>query len=467
MPRGIPSTIREDFPALERKRKGKPPIYFDNACTTLVPNHVIDAVAEYYEMYPGCGGGRSRYWFAEEVSNRIEGSPASGTRGSRKIVQEFINAESGREIIFTQNASHAINMVALGYRFRPGDTVLLTDKEHNSNLIPWLRLHERGIVSVDYVKSREDETFDFGDLERKLGKGRVTLVSMAYTSNLTGYTIPAKDIIKVAHDHGARVLLDAAQTVPHQSVDVQDLDVDFLAFSVHKMCGPRGVGVLYGKRELLGQQRRGGSYVLEPVMLGGGTVSDTTYDGYDLLDPPGSFEVGIQDYAGQIAAGAAVEYLQRIGLGRIGSHVARLNAFLTEQLRGYCDQGWLRILGPHDASKRGGILTFELRRPNAVGLVEEFDRRCNLMIRDGAFCANSYLNGLYGRGWNRPNVPSEHRMFYRVSLYFYNTLEECRTFVNTLHKIFEERGYLSEPVTLGRRVIPGGQGSNQVLPQAS
>ena len=230
-------SIREDFPALKMRRNGGPPVYLDNACTTLVPRQVIEAIAEYYTEYPGCGGGRSRYWFAEEVASRIEGGHGRGIRGSRQIVQEFINAESEREIIFTLNASHAINTVALGYRFQPEDTVLLTDQEHNSNLIPWLRLRERGVVGVDHVESSEDGHLDLEDLKHKLENKRVRLVSMAYTSNLTGRTIPAKDIIKMAHDHGAKVLLDAAQTVPHEVVDVQDLDVDFLAFSIHKMCG--------------------------------------------------------------------------------------------------------------------------------------------------------------------------------------------------------------------------------------
>jgi cysteine desulfurase/selenocysteine lyase len=435
-------SVRRDFPALRTLRNGKPPIYFDNACTTLVPKQVIDAITEYYTEYPGCAGGRSRHWFAEEVTSRIEGN--GGTKGSRQIIQEFIGAESKKEIIFTLNASHAINTVALGYKFRPGDTVLLTDKEHNSNLVPWLRLHERGDVDVDYVGSKSDDSFDLESLEHKLESGRVRLVSMAYTSNLTGYTIPAKRIIKTAHDHGAKVLLDAAQTVPHMAVNVKDLDVDFLAFSIHKMCGPRGVGVLFGKEELLGQKLHGkDTGGIEPVILGGGTVSDATYESFGLLDPPERFETGIQNYSGQIAAGRAVEYLQKIGMDRIYSHVAKLNGFLTDQLIDrYGNKGWLRILGPSDANKRGGILTFELRRPNAVGIVEELDEKNNLMIRDGAFCAHSYVNLLFGQGWSGPRMPSEQRMLYRVSPYFYNTLEECQIFLDTLHAIFGERGYL-------------------------
>lgn len=439
-------SIREDFPALNKRRNGKLPIYLDNACTTLVPKQVVEAIAEYYSDYPGCGGGRSRYWFAEEVTARIEGASDRGVKGSRELIKEFINARSAEEVIFTLNASHAINTVALGYQFRPGDTVLLGDKEHNSNLIPWLRLRELGSVEVDYVASNaDDESLDLEDLKHKLETKRVRLLSMGYTSNVTGCTIPAREIIKIAHAHGAKVLLDAAQTVPHKAVNVQDLDVDFLAFSMHKMCGPKGVGILYGKKELLGLKTRAEerTSVVKPVVLGGGTVGDATYDSYSLLDSPERFEVGIQNYPAQIAAGTTIEYLNSIGMSRISSKVSELNSFLTYQLlERYGEKRWLRILGPAEPAKRGGILTIEIRRPNIMGIVEELNERSNIMIRDGAFCAHSYLNKLLGKGWAMPSVPTEHRMVYRISPYFYNSIEECQKFLDTLHNIFEERSYL-------------------------
>ncbi len=439
-------SFREDFPSLQKLRNGKPPIYLDNACTTLVPNPVIEAVTEYYSEYPACGGGRSRHWFAEEVNGRIDGDPRKGWKGSRRIIQEFIKARSEKEIIFTLNASQSINLVALGFPFRQGDAVLLTDKEHNSNLIPWLRLQKSGLIQVEIMEPLPNDTFDLEGFEKRLKKNRVRLVSMAFTSNLTGYTLPARKIIKIAHQCGSRVLLDGAQTVPHQAVDVQDLDVDFLAFSIHKMCGPRGVGILYAKQELLGRNKfedHGGGDCIEPVFLGGGTVHDTTYSTYDLLPGPDRFEVGVQNYAGQIAAGAAVRYLEQIGLNQIQAQETRLNCFLTEQLLNrYGETGWLKILGPQDPMLRGGILTFEVKRPNAVGLSEELDARNNIMIRDGLFCVHSYLNKRYGQGWTKPRLPSEHRMVYRISLYFYNTIEECRIFLETLQEIFEERGYV-------------------------
>ena len=439
-------SIREDFPALNIRRNGKLPIYFDNACTTLVPKPVIRAMTDYYEKYPACGGHRSRHWFADEVAARIDGDPERGIEGSRRIIADFINARSEKEIVFTANASQAINMIALGFPFRPGDCVLLTDREHNSNLVPWLRLQEKGLIKVDYCEPREDDVFDLAGFRRKLENGPVRLVSMGYTSNITGCTIPAKEIIEAAHRYGAKVLLDAAQTAAHKAMDVQDLDVDFLAFSIHKMCGPRGVGVLYGKKELLGRKAPGGSScqdAIEPVFVGGGVVHDTTYQGYLLLDPPERFEVGVQNYPGQIAAATAVQYLRQIGLDKIDARERHLNGFLTDELLGrYGDTGWFKIIGPPDAGKRGGILTFEIKRPNAVGITEELNAKNNIMIRDGLFCVHSYFNKVFGQCWTRPRLPEEHRMVYRLSLYFYNTMEECRIFLETLQEIFEERSYL-------------------------
>jgi len=438
--------IREDFPALAQSRHGLPPIYFDNACTTLVPRQVLQSILDYYEGFPGCGGGRSRHWFSHEVANRIEGNEEAGVTGSREIIQRFINARSKKEIVFTLNTSYAINMVALGLRFNEGDVVLLSDREHNSNLLPWLRLEKMGKIRVDSVPTPEDESFDLEALEARLSTGRVRLVSMAYTSNLTGATLPARDIINLAHHYGAQVLLDAAQTIPHKKIDVQELDVDFLAFSIHKMCGPRGTGILYGKESLLGNKYHEieeAENVILPAILGGGTVGDSLDHDYYLLDPPDRFETGIQNYPGQIAAGAALQYLEEIGIDNISNHISRLNSYLTAQLtRLYGNCGWFRILGPTDPLKRSGILTFEVKRPNAVGIADELDSRCNIMIRDGVYCVHSYFNRIYGQGWSQPRLPHEHRMTYRISLYFYNTLQECDTFLETLDEIFKERSYI-------------------------
>jgi cysteine desulfurase/selenocysteine lyase len=437
---------RDDFPSLERQRGGKPPIYLDNACTTLVPRQVIAAIQEYYTDYPSCGGRRSHHWFAEEVTCRIEGDAEKEIKGTRQKIAEFINAGSEKEILFTLNTTHAINTVALGFRWKPGDLVLTTDREHNSNLLPWLRLQKLGIITIDHTAATQGEEFDLNAFEAHLKAKRVRLVSMAYTSNVTGATLPAKEIVAIAHHYGARVLLDGAQTVPHQAVDVRALDVDFLAFSLHKMCGPRGVGVLYGKNELLGHgvdEWEAGDDVIEPTVLGGGTVSNSTFDSYRLLDAPERFEAGIPNYPGLIASGAAVDYLSQIGMDRIMSHEVRLNCYLVDSLLDrYGDSGWFQILGPRETKKRSGILTFEVRRPNAVGISKELSAKNNIMIRDGAFCVHSYFNEQFGPNWTHPKTHRDHRMVYRVSLYFYNTIEECDVFLETLDEIFKERSYI-------------------------
>lgn len=426
---------RNDFPALEQRRNGRPPVYFDNACTTLVPRDVIGTINEYYACFPSCGGRRSHHWFAEEVTRRVD--------ASRRSLAGFIHAASEQEIVFASNTTQAINMVALGFSFRPGDVVLLSDREHNSNLLPWLRLQEAGAIRVKCATVQQAGGVDLDAFEAHFKREQVRLVSLAYTSNVTGETLPAAEMIAIAHRYGARVLLDAAQTAPHRLVDVAELDADFLAFSLHKMCGPRGAGVLYAKAELLDGRSGGATDVIEPVILGGGTVDDTTYGSYRLLAAPERFEAGIPDYPGLAAAGTAVEYLQRIGMDRIAAHEERLNTYLTEALlERYGGEGWFNLIGPEDAGRRGGILTFEVHRPNAVGIAAALDAKSNVMIRDGVFCAHSYFNDRFGPNWTHPRSHREHRMVYRVSLYFYNTLEECDIFLETLDEIFRERSYV-------------------------
>lgn len=443
MTQALLENYRNDFPALARRRNEKPPVYLDNACTTLVPQPVIAAMNEYYADYPACGGRRSHHWFAQEATRRIEGDLEQEIKGARQLITEFIHAGSENEIIFTLNTTHAINTVALGFQFQPGDVVLVTGREHNSNLLPWLRLQNLGLVKVEHTTANFEDVFDLEEFESHFKNNRVRLVSMAWTSNVTGTTFPAKDVIAIAHRYGARVLLDGAQTVPHQAVDVRDLDVDFLAFSLHKMCGPRGVGVLYTKSELLGRDGQIGNDVIEPTILGGGTVEDTTFDSYRLLRAPDRFEAGIQNYAGLIASGVAVEYLRQIGMERITAHEAELNRYLTDALRNrYDDLGWFNILGPRETNQRGGILTFVVQRPNAVGIATELDAKRNIMIRDGVFCAHAYFNEQFGLNWMHPTSYREHRMIYRLSFYLYNTFAECDIFLETLDEIFKERSYI-------------------------
>ena len=418
---------RADFPALDKQRGNKPPIYLDNACTTLVPNQVINAMQEYYTDYPACNGGRSRHWFAKETTSRVE--------KARQVIADFINASSAQEIVFTTNTTHAINTVAFGFPFQPGDEVLLTGQEHNSNLLPWLKIQQTIGVKVQYLSI----PLDLDELEKKLRLGRIKIFCATYTSNLTGYTMPEeliKEMTGLAHRYGALVLLDSAQTAPRHKIDVKHLDIDFLTFSLHKMCGPRGVGILYSKKELLDK-------TIEPLILGGGSVADAYYDSYTMLLTPDKFEGGTQNYPGQIAAGTAIEYLQNIGFNRIKEHETALNRYLSQELlRHYGDLGWFSILGPEQAEQRGGILTFVVKRPNAVGITDQLSDLNNIMIRDGAFCVHAYLNSLFGANWTKRLDYNEHSMAYRVSFYFYNTFLECDIFIDTLEQIFLQRAYI-------------------------
>ncbi len=404
--------IRQAFPALRRTRAGRPPIYFDSASMAMKPRPVIESLTRYYELFPSCGGhGRSVHWFGNEVRGEVSKARAS--------LQQLVNARSANEVIFTKNATEAINLVAYSYPFQKADVVLTTDKEHNSNLCPWRKLEAKGRIRHEVVPSNDDNTFNLESLRQRIKAGGVKLVSMVHMSNLDGYTIPAKEVIDLCHAHDVPVMLDAAQSVPHRRIDMQELDVDFLAFSVHKMCGPTGVGVLCGKEESLNK--------LENFIVGGDTVADTFYNQEPLyLDSPWRFEAGLQDYAGIIAAGAAAEYLMGIGLENISRHEHELNKYVTEQLQRHED---IDIVGPQDARLRGGILTFFIRRLGLGDIGEQFDERANIMLRTGTFCVHSWFNA---RGINR-NITAT-----RVSLYLYNTMAECKVFVETVDEIMYE-----------------------------
>jgi len=378
----------------------------------MKPQPVIDALNRYYLECPACTGhGRSAHWFAGEVGHECE--------EARLSLQRLINARSPKEVIFTRNTTESLNLVARSFRFHEGDVVLTTDREHNSNLCPWRNLDAKGVIRHQVVRSNPDDTFSLENLEAQLGSGRVRLVSVVHSSNLDGYTIPAKQVIEISHRYGALVMLDAAQSVPHKAVDVQDLDVDFLAFSMHKMGGPTGMGVLYGKEHLLRE--------LDHFIVGGDTVDDTFYDKSPVyLDLPARFEAGLQNYAGIMGSGAAAEYLMQVGPANIAQHDYELNRYLTERLQQYEE---IEILGPKDPELRGGILTFVLKRDGLSDIGERFDTYANIMVRTGRFCVNSWFND---RRFNRSAIPV------RASLYVYNTLEECDMFLDTLDRIIQE-----------------------------
>lgn len=391
--------IRKDFPLLNGKEKV---ICFDNACSTLRPNSVIEAISNYYRDFPVCAG-RGSYRLSARLSEKCE--------DARKTVAKFINAKSQKEIVFVKNATEGINLVASSLSLEKGDMVLTTDKEHNSNLIPWQILSEKKGILHEVVLSNEDNTFSLESFREKMNEN-VRLVAMVWTSNLDGVTIPAKEIIEIAHKYGAKVLLDATQTVPHMKIDVNDLDVDFLVFSGHKMLGPCGIGVLYGKLELLEK--------MNPFLVGGGTVSYSDYDKYKFLAVPEKFEAGIQDYAGILGLREAINYLEKIGFEKISEHEKELNSYITAELQKI---DCIKIIGPADAKLRSGICSFVIQGMEVHQAAIMLDEMCGIMVRSGQHCVHSWFNA--------HNINGS----VRVSLYFYNTMEEAKIFIDSINKI--------------------------------
>jgi len=409
-------SYRERIPSLKRIRNGKPPIYFDNACMTLKPDIVVNAIKDYYEKYPACGG-RSHHWFTKEVDEKVS--------ISREKIANFIGTKRAEEIIFTRNTTEAINLIGHSFPFNEGDIVITTDKEHNSNLCIWKDLENSKKIKHMYVPSNEDNSFNLNRFEDILKKenGNVKLVSIVHTSNLDGYTTPAKEIIEIAHKYKALVLLDAAQSIPHKDIDVSELDVDFLAFSIHKMVGPSGIGILYGKYDLL---KKIGRY-----NVGGDTISDVFIDEPPIyLLPPMKFEAGLQDYAGMIASGEACDFLSEIGKANINKYETELNSYITSKLSCFEE---IQIIGPENPAERSGIFTFFIKKPTRIddndkALDEKLSDEYNIMIRSGMFCVNCWFNKkLKERKINRIWFPA-----FRASFYFYNTKEEVDIFVEAI-----------------------------------
>ena len=383
--------IRDDFPPL---RSGTL-IYFDNACTTLRPQVVIDAVTRYHTDFPACGE-RSLHRLGRRVDAEV------GL--AREAARRFLGARRSEEIVFTQNTTHAINVVAQSFPFRPGDVVLTSDQEHNSNLLPWQQLARDGV---------RHRAVPFGDLEalaRELTP-EVKLVSIVMASNLDGASIDAQRVIEAAHGRGVPVLLDAAQAVPHQIVDVRALDVDFLACSGHKMLGPSAIGLLFGKREWLGR--------LTPTLVGGGTVEDSTLATASYRDGPERFEAGLQNYAGIIGLRHAIEYLEAIGREAVREHEQALTRQLDEGLRRHED---ITIYGP-SADGRAGITSFSFRGVDVHDVCLLLDESANVAVRSGRHCVHSWFNAHGVEGT------------VRVSFYLYNTGDEVTAFLDALRQV--------------------------------
>ncbi len=396
--------LRRDFPVLGKEFDGRPPIYFDNACQTLRPRQVMEAVSEYYESFPACGG-RSAHRLATEVSLRCD--------EVRTKAASFIGAGSPSEIAFVKNATEALNTVVMGISWEEGDEVVTTDYEHNSVQVPVLRARDRFRLRHRTLRSREDLTFDIEAFEETMSR-KVKLVAMCLTSNVTGCTLPAKEVVDIAHSHGAKVLLDAAQAAPSMRLDVGELGVDFMAVSAHKMLGPSGVGMLYYSSDAVGD--------MPPVICGGHGVIDTTEDSYRFLPPPERFETGLQNYSGIIGTGAAIDYISSVGLDEVRAHEASLNARVTRALEGVAG---VDVLGPADPHLRGGIYSFNVKglSPHDVAMILDSSR--NIMMRSGMHCCHAMFHRLGVQGCAR------------ASVYLYNTVEEADVFSESVRGLAE------------------------------
>ncbi|MFW3146664.1 MAG: aminotransferase class V-fold PLP-dependent enzyme [Thermoplasmatota archaeon] len=396
-----PIYIRKEFPILSDEREN-PLIYFDNACMTLRPKRVIDKLVEYYTEYPGCGG-RSLHKISSRVTDNFE--------RSREIIKDFIGAPDIDGVVFTKNTTESINLVASSFRFQKGDLVLGTDHEHNSNLVPWVHLMSKGKIEYRPVPSLEDHSFDM-EAYKDMVKG-ARLVSMVHVSNLDGRMIPAKEIIEIAHDSGALVLLDCAQSVPHLPIDMKNLDLDLMAFSGHKAMGPTGTGVLAGRKEIIEE--------LDPYIVGGDTVLETRYDSVEFLAPPKRFEAGLQHYPGFIGLGEALRFLDEMGVNEVHEHEISLNGYATSRLKDL-----IEIQGPSDPKDRGGILPFIVGGLNSHDIAMMLDELANIALRSGRHCVHSWFNSR--------KVESTAR----ASFYAYNTREEIDLLAETLEVIIRD-----------------------------
>jgi cysteine desulfurase / selenocysteine lyase len=398
--------IRLDYPMLNgQTMQGKPLIYFDNAATTFKPQTVIDAVVKYYTEQTA-NVHRGDYDLSYQVSE--------GYESARETVARFINAQP-REIVFTSGASAALNLVAYGWGqkyLEPGDVILSTEAEHASNILPWFKAAEVTNAIFEYIPLAENGELTLENFKAAM-HNKVKVVTLANITNVLGYVAPIKEMAKIAHEYGAIIVVDGAQGVPHIATDVEDWDVDFLAFSAHKLCGPTGVGALYGKYELLQKT--------DPFMLGGGSNARFDICGNILLkNPPYKFEAGTPAIEAVLGFKSAIDYISAIGMENIMEYEHELRKYLMSQIR---DMDHITIYNPDAAT---GIITFNVKDIFAQDAASYINSQ-GIAVRAGNHCAKILMDML------------QTSETIRASLYFYNTKEEIDHFVNVIREITLEK----------------------------
>jgi cysteine desulfurase / selenocysteine lyase len=398
--------IRKDFPILSRQVHGKPLVYLDSTASSQKPVAVIEAMSTYYET-THANVHRGVYEISEEATARME--------KARVKIARFINARQSKQVIFTRNTTESINLVAYSWgntNIAAGDLIVLTELEHHSNLIPWQLLAQRTGARLEFVPITDEGLLRL-DIYEQLLQQQPKLVAFTHMSNVLGTINPAQQMIAQAHAAGATVLLDAAQSVPHLPVDVQDLDVDFLCFSGHKMLGPTGIGILYGKRELL--------EAMPPFMGGGEMIRKVGLRESTWNDLPWKFEAGTPAIAEAIGLGAAVDYLNELGMENVRRHEQEITAYAMKQLQAVPE---VTVYGP-EATQRGGVVSFTLADIHAHDLASILDQEVGVAIRAGHHCAQPLMDrlGLAATA--------------RASFYVYTLPEDIDVLVQGLHKALQ------------------------------
>lgn len=392
---------RSQFPLLERQVHGKALIYLDNAATTQKPNSVIEAINDYYKKY-NSNIHRGAHALAAEATVAYE--------AARESLQKFINARSPKEINFTRGTTESVNLLARAYGDKyiaAGDEILISGLEHHSNIVPWQMLAQRVGAELRVIPVNEKGEIDLGQIDAYISD-RTKLVSISYISNALGTINPVKTIIEVAHRVNAVVHLDAAQAAPHKSIDVQDLDCDFLSFSAHKMYGPTGIGVFYGKEALLES--------MDPFLGGGEMIKDVSFEKTTYNDLPYKFEAGTPNISGAVGFKAAVDYLNNIGLEKVEKYEQDLLSFATDRLRSI--EGF-KMVG--NADDKAAVISFLIDgiHPYDVGVLLD---QMGIAIRTGHHCCQPLMDG-----WNIPGTC-------RASLALYNTEEEIEELARAIEK---------------------------------
>lgn len=393
--------IRQDFPILFQKVNDEPLVYLDNAATSQKPKAVLDAIKDYYE-HDNANVHRGVHTLAERATKDYE--------DARRKIRKFINAKESAEVLFTRGTTTGLNWVSRSFGdafVREGDEIVISQMEHHSNIIPWQQLAKRKNAVLKYIGITPEGFLDMEDARKQITE-KTAIVSIAHASNVLGVINPIRELAFLAHQHGAVMVVDGAQSAPHMPVDVQELDADFYAFSGHKMCGPTGIGALYGKREWLDR--------MEPVEFGGEMIDFVHLYESTWKELPWKFEAGTPNIAGGIGFGAAIDYLTDIGMENIHEHEAELAAYVLPKLQAI---DGLTVYGPQEAKDHTGVIAFNLDGLHPHDVATALDME-GVAVRAGHHCAQPLLAYL--------DVPAAAR----ASFYFYNTKDDADRLIQAI-----------------------------------